>query len=80
MDDADWAEVECEQAIERALAAQQARAAADLAPLIARDGTRLCADCGERITPARLRALPHAARCIHCAAEHERTGAQGRGA
>jgi RNA polymerase-binding transcription factor DksA len=38
------------------------------------------ADCGERIKTARLRALPHAARCIHCAAEHERTGAQGRGA
>jgi phage/conjugal plasmid C-4 type zinc finger TraR family protein len=80
MDDADRAELECEQAIERALAAQHARAAADVAPVLARDGTRLCADCGERIKTARLRALPHAVRCIHCAAEHERTGAQGRGA
>ena len=30
-----------------------------------------CRDCGERITAARLRALPFAIRCISCQEEHE---------
>jgi DnaK suppressor protein len=32
----------------------------------------LCADCGEEIEPARLKALPFAVRCIGCQAKKER--------
>jgi DnaK suppressor protein len=36
-----------------------------------------CIDCGLEIAPARLRAQPSAARCIHCQEKHERdTGFQ----
>jgi DnaK suppressor protein len=31
-----------------------------------------CTDCGLEIAPARLRAQPMAARCIHCQEKHER--------
>jgi DnaK suppressor protein len=31
----------------------------------------LCRECGEEIAPARLRAVPWAAKCIHCASEAE---------
>ena len=35
----------------------------------------LCTDCGEPIDPARLRALPTAARCFRCQERHERAAA-----
>lgn len=31
-----------------------------------RDGTVVCIDCATAINPARLKAKPNAARCIHC--------------
>jgi DnaK suppressor protein len=31
-----------------------------------RDGVVICIDCGGDIHPARLKAKPNAARCIHC--------------
>jgi phage/conjugal plasmid C-4 type zinc finger TraR family protein len=69
MDDADRAELEIERELARALAARQARAATpEPAP---QTGPRPCIDCGEPIPAARLRALPHALRCIDCAADRE---------
>ena len=34
-------------------------------------GRVVCLDCGEPIPAARLRALPHAVRCVDCQAEYE---------
>jgi phage/conjugal plasmid C-4 type zinc finger TraR family protein len=69
MDDADRAD----DLIERERAAALARCLCPSAepPRLALDGTRLCLDCGERIPTARLRVLPRALRCVHCAADHE---------
>lgn len=35
-------------------------------------GVRVCVDCGDPIVAARLRAAPHAVRCVACEADRER--------
>ncbi len=38
----------------------------------ARNDNGTCVDCGEKIKKARLKALPHAVRCISCQSKQER--------
>jgi DnaK suppressor protein len=37
----------------------------------------ICENCGERIDPARLKAIPHATLCLKCKREVERRGRRG---
>ena len=69
VDDMDRVQALVEFDLAAALAVQRERSA-DAAT--SRNGIAgRCIDCGDAIEPARLRLLPHAARCASCAHEHE---------
>lgn len=64
MDDFDRAQVLEQQDRDRAIAAQ--------CLTLAGTGREDCADCGDRISAARLDAMPNAIRCVRCQDAHER--------
>jgi len=43
----------------------------------ARNDNGICIDCGEKINKARLKALPHAVRCLGCQNKSERRDKHG---
>lgn len=67
MDDLDRAQ----QYEEQERAAAISRRTRPQSPKIDLRRTRLCADCGERILRARLRAMPATTRCAWCQGIHE---------
>ena len=72
MDDADRAEVQVSTETARCLAAHLARVHHPRPVATDAQGARICRDCGDPLTPARLHAQPGAVRCVECQADHER--------
>ena len=70
MDDADRAEEYQEQMIADAIESSRRSALASSAM----EGDGACIRCGEPIPAQRLRAIPHAVRCVECQADFEREG------
>ncbi len=74
--DSDFSQVQTDRAtshsIERVL--EQDREQAEHArELMAKGAYGVCEDCGQKIPPERLEALPEATRCISCQATWEKT-------
>lgn len=63
--------IELEQMQARRLAQATAVPVPDL-----RSRVLMCADCGERIDPRRVRAMPGCSRCLDCQARAERLSAR----
>jgi DnaK suppressor protein len=89
LDQGETSEVDIQEDIELALIQMKAETLNKINEALARleEGRYgFCFECGEEISPARLRALPFAVRCKDCeeareiAAQRERTLAQRRGA
>ncbi|MGH9147222.1 MAG: TraR/DksA family transcriptional regulator [Vicinamibacterales bacterium] len=89
LDAGESSEADIQEDIEFALIQMKAETLSKITEALTRleDGTYgYCFDCGEEISPKRLRALPFAVRCKECeearevAVQRERTAAQRRGA